>query len=204
MSFQETQSPWAKTCLFTYSKYPLSWEDGSVLRTLRPITFLFSLGIYGNGLHHLKTLIYWHLSYALRLWTLVKSSGPFQILPASGEIIVFVSHPYNTLASKSHAPCLCCDVVTQCCHDIWTYIISDTFNPNFPFPNSTSYAFSLLTSSWHCTCSVFLVPPAMHPSVFLYASTLLSSLPTPSSLHSIESHFNHSHVLGILCPRNIQ
>lgn len=43
------------------------------------------------------------------------------------------------------------------------------------------------------------------PSVFfLYASTLLSSHPIPSSLYSVESHFNHFHVLDFLCPQNIQ
>ena len=59
-------------------------------------------------------------SHPLRFWRLVKSSGPFQILPDPGETIIFVRHLYNTLSSEFHALYLHCDAVTLCSSYIWT------------------------------------------------------------------------------------
>lgn len=70
-------------------------------------------------------------SHPLRFWRLARSSGPFQILPAPGETIIFVSHPYYTLASKFHA---LMSTVMQSLNvlDIsGPYTLPDHFNPNF-------------------------------------------------------------------------
>ena len=76
--------------------------------------------------HHVLTS-----SHPLRYWRLVKS-GPFQILPAPGETIIFVRHLYNTLSSEFHA--LISTVMQSLSVPVISgpYTFADNFNPNFP------------------------------------------------------------------------